>query len=82
MIFPYAHTRAGASNGTQRFTLVNGNVYTRSLTAAWNGVDGPWGAWNAPYEEAPFPDVWIPLNDSLTMLAGFGPYDRITFGDQ
>ncbi|WP_336657582.1 phage head spike fiber domain-containing protein [Leclercia adecarboxylata] len=75
-------SKAGASNGTQRFTLVNGNVYTRSLTAAWNGVDGPWGAWNAPYEEAPFPDVWIPLNDSLTMLAGFGPYDRITFGDQ
>lgn len=75
-------SKAGASNGTQRITLINGNVYTRSLTAAWNGVDGPWGAWNAPYEEAPFPDVWIPFNDSLTMLAGFGPYDRITFGDQ
>ncbi|UVN08072.1 MAG: sialidase [Bacteriophage sp.] len=75
-------SKAGASNGTQRFTLVNGNVYTRSLTAAWNGVDGPWGPWNAPYEQAPFPDVWVPFNDSLTMQAGFGPYDRITFGEQ
>lgn len=75
-------SKAGASNGTQRFTLANGNVYTRSLTATWNGVDGPWGAWNAPYEEAPYPDVWIPFNDSLTMLAGSGPYDRINFGDQ
>lgn len=75
-------SKAGASNGSQRITLINGNVYSRSLTAAWNGVDGPWGAWNAPYEEAPLPDVWLPLNDSLTMLAGAGPYDRITFGDQ
>ena len=75
-------SKAGASNGTQRITLLNGNVYTRSLTAAWNGTDGPWGAWSAPYEETPLPDVWLPLNDSLTLLAGSGPYDRITFGDQ
>jgi|GEM_PF-154350 len=75
-------SKAGASNGSQRITLINGNVYSRSLTAAWNGVDGPWGAWNAPYEAAPLPDVWLPLNDSLTMLAGSGPYDRITFGEQ
>jgi len=31
-------------------------------------------------EEAPFPDVWIPFNDSLQMLAGNGPYDRINIG--
>ncbi len=75
-------SKAGASYGTQRITLINGNVYSRSLTAAWNGVDGPWGEWNAPYEAAPLPDVWLPFNDSLTMLAGSGPYDRIAFGDQ
>lgn len=35
----------GLQGGTQRYTTGGGNVYTRSLTAAWNGTDGPWGAW-------------------------------------
>lgn len=74
--------RGGAWNGTQRFTSRNGNVYVRSLTAAWNGTDGPWGAWSATYEDAPLPDVWLPLTDSMTMMYGEGPYDRITIGDQ
>lgn len=31
------------------------------------------------HEEAPFPDVWIPFNDSLDMLAGFAPgYKKVT----
>lgn len=30
----------------------------------------------------PFPDVWIPLNDSLDMLAGYSPgYKKITVGE-
>ena len=36
----------GQFNGTQRYTVRNGNVYVRSLTASWNGTDGPWGDWN------------------------------------
>lgn len=33
-------------------------------------------------EIQPFPDVWIPFNDSLDMLAGFAPgYKKITVGD-
>ena len=33
-------------------------------------------------ELQPFPDVWIPFNDSLDMLAGFAPgYKQITVGD-
>jgi len=36
----------GQWGGTQRYTVRNGNVYIRSLTASWNGVDGPWGEWN------------------------------------
>lgn len=36
----------GQWGGTQRYTVRNGNVYVRSLTASWNGVDGPWGDWN------------------------------------
>lgn len=31
--------------GTQRYTVRTGNIYVRSLTAAWNGQDGPWGEW-------------------------------------
>ena len=33
---------------------------------------------SVPYEEAPFPDVWVPLNDDLRLLAGFAPYDTLT----
>jgi len=36
----------GQWGGTQRYTVRNGNVYIRSLSASWNGVDGPWGDWN------------------------------------
>ncbi|MEH5097544.1 pyocin knob domain-containing S74 family peptidase [Atlantibacter hermannii] len=36
----------GQWGGTQRYTVRNGNVYVRSLTASWNGVDGPWGEWS------------------------------------
>lgn len=34
------------------------------------------------YEAAPFPDVWAPLCDSLQMLAGVAPLDRINIGSQ
>ncbi|MDY0920559.1 phage head spike fiber domain-containing protein [Leclercia sp. CFBP8987] len=33
---------------------------------------------SVPYEEAPYPDVWLPLNDSLKLDAGFAPYDTLT----
>lgn len=36
---------AGQFGGTQRYTVRNGNIHIRSLTASWNGVDGPWGEW-------------------------------------
>ncbi|MDU6821185.1 pyocin knob domain-containing protein [Leclercia adecarboxylata] len=32
--------------GTQRFTHRDGNIYTRTLTAAWNATTMPWSAWN------------------------------------
>lgn len=35
----------GQFAGTQRYTTRYGNVYIRSLTATWNGVNGPWSAW-------------------------------------
>ena len=37
----------GQYGGTQRYTSRTGNVYVRSLTASWNGTDGPWGPWRA-----------------------------------
>lgn len=36
---------AGQFGGTQRYTVRTGNIYVRSLTASWNGVDGPWDEW-------------------------------------
>lgn len=36
---------AGRFAGTQRYTTRYGNVYIRSLTATWNGVNGPWSVW-------------------------------------
>ncbi len=36
---------AGQFGGTQRYTVRTGNIYVRSLTGSWNGVDGPWGEW-------------------------------------
>ncbi len=37
---------------------------------------------SVPYEEAPFPDVWLPLNDDMRLLAGSAPYDRLTISGQ
>ncbi len=31
---------------------------------------------SVPYEAAPFPDVWLPLNDDLRLNAGFAPFDK------
>lgn len=36
----------GAWLGTQRFTNKDGNIYTRTLTAAWNATTMPWSAWS------------------------------------
>lgn len=46
---------------SQRYTVSrNGNVYTRSPSAAWNGTDGPWGAW-APAGSKPLNDLGLGL---------------------
>jgi len=37
---------------------------------------------SVPYEAAPFPDVWLPLNDDMRLLAGYAPYDRLTISGQ
>jgi len=37
---------------------------------------------SVPYEAAPYPDVWAPLNDDLRLLAGFAPYDTLTISGQ
>jgi len=35
-----------------------------------------------PYEAPPFPDVWMPFNDDMRLLAGFAPYDKQTISGQ
>lgn len=37
---------------------------------------------SVPYEAPPFPDVWLPFNDDLRLLAGFAPFDRLTISGQ
>ena len=36
---------------------------------------------SVPYEAAPYPDVWVPFNDSLKM-EGIAPYDTLTISGQ
>lgn len=35
----------GRFSGSQRFVSHSGSEYYRTLMAAWNGIDGPWGDW-------------------------------------
>lgn len=57
----------GQFGGTQRYTVRNSNVYVRSLTATWNGVDGPWGEWQ-PTGKKPLNDLGLGLT-SMSALA-------------
>ena len=77
-----------AANSATEAGKQAGNAGT-SATAAKNDADrakteadrAESAANNAP-EIQPLPDVWIPFNDSLDMLAGFAPgYKQITVGD-
>lgn len=64
--------QGGNFGGTQKYTVRNGNIYVRSLTAAWNGTNGPWGPWirvSATWS------IDIPLNSLTTEnlnTLGFG----------
>lgn len=37
---------------------------------------------SVPYEEVPYPDVWMPLSDDLRLLAGSAPYDTLIISGQ
>ncbi len=37
---------------------------------------------SVPYEAAPLPDVWAPLNSDLKLSEGFAPYDKLTISGQ
>lgn len=70
----------GQWGGTQRYTVRNGNVYVRSLTASWNGVDGPWGDWSLVgvnsrpgYYEGDLNALVTPGTWSITGVATNGP---------
>lgn len=50
--------------------------------AAQSAADAANSAAATGYVDAPFPDVWAPLNDDLRLLAGFAPYDKLTISGQ
>jgi len=47
-------------------------------SAAQSAADAANSAAATGYVDAPFPDVWAPLNDDLRLLAGIAPADTIT----
>jgi len=47
-------------------------------SAAQSAADAASSAAATGYVDAPFPDVWAPLNDDLRLLAGIAPADTIT----
>lgn len=54
----------------------------RSAAAAKAEADRAEVAANRAPDLQPFPDVWIPFNDSLDMIAGYSPgYKKITVGE-
>ncbi|WP_312980044.1 pyocin knob domain-containing S74 family peptidase [Atlantibacter sp.] len=70
----------GLYGGTQRYTTRTGNIYTRNLSAAWNGTDGPWGDWNLVgvnsrpgYYEGDLNALLTPGTWSVTAAATNGP---------
>lgn len=46
-------------------------------SAAQSAADAANSAAATGYVDAPFPDVWLPFNDDLRLLAGFAPADTI-----
>ena len=62
---------------TQRYTVSRtGNIYTRSLTTAWNGTDGPWGAW-APAGSKPLNDLGMGIPSNVLTALDWQTFDFI-----
>lgn len=51
-----------------------------AAAAAQSAADASNSAAATGYVDAPFPDVWAPLSDSLQLLAGSAPADTLTIG--
>ncbi|MER5003007.1 phage head spike fiber domain-containing protein [Atlantibacter hermannii] len=51
-----------------------------AAAAAQSAADASNSAAATGYVDAPFPDVWAPLSDSLQLLAGSAPADMLTIG--
>ncbi|WMY75426.1 hypothetical protein RHD99_05560 [Buttiauxella selenatireducens] len=73
-------SRAAAALASQNAAKTSETNSAASAASAKADADRAQLANPDNWESAPFPDVWIPFNDSLQMLAGNGPYDRITIG--
>lgn len=73
-------SRAAAALASQNASKTSETNSAASAASAKADADRAQLANPDNWESAPFPDVWIPFNDSLQMLAGNGPYDRINIG--
>jgi len=81
-----SETNAGASETNAKTSETNAKTSENNAGASASSAAASLAAaqqlTSAPYEAAPFPDVWAPLNDDLRLLAGSAPYDKLTISSQ
>lgn len=74
------HRPTGSEKGTVAAIVSDAKTYALAfpedqLTPQY--YDGTWHAIGGGVK-APIPDVWLPLENSLRMITGEGPYDKVT----
>lgn len=69
----------GRFGGSQRFISNSGNEYYRTLTAAWNRTNGPWGDW-LPVGCSPMPNYFTGDMNTLLSPGNWSVTNAITNG--
>lgn len=81
-----SETNAGASETNAAKSASNAKTSENNAGASASSAAASLAAaqqlTSVPYEAAPYPDVWAPLNDDLRLLAGSAPYDKLTISGQ
>lgn len=81
-----SETNAGTSEANAKTSETNAKKSETNSAASASSAASSLAAaqqlTSVPFEAAPSPDVWAPLNDDLRLLAGFAPYDKLTISGQ
>ncbi len=70
----------GSSKGTTAYIFSADTSYGLAFPEDQEAPQYYNGTWHAVSsgKKAPIPDVWLPLEDSLRMITGEGPFDKVT----